>query len=224
MKTFFQRGTGLASKVWVAFSRGTFGATTLVSFHVKDTLLKVDILVWLTVDDDLQALRYIRDALSAAGYSPVVTGDPREVSHLVKTKKPQLVLLDLMLSGTDGIELMKRVPDMADLPVIFISGFTCPYCDGLVPLSPNWRLAPDGTGVRLKLHLASGPGSQGRVCSFEIVKSAKKQSNGTVSRGDGTCPYSDCGRVIDGDEIKRHLACITTVVVVITLFLKFGAE
>ena len=23
----------------------------------------------------------------------------------------------------------------------------CPYCDGLVPLSPNWRLAPDGTGV-----------------------------------------------------------------------------
>ena len=123
MKTFFQRGTGLASKVWVAFSRGTFGATTLVSFHVKDTLLKVEILVWLTVDDDLQALRHIRDALSAAGYSPVVTGDPREVSHLVKTKKPQLVLLDLMLSGTDGIELMKRVPDMADLPVIFISGF-----------------------------------------------------------------------------------------------------
>ncbi|WP_208598963.1 DUF1156 domain-containing protein [Desulfonatronum thioautotrophicum] len=26
---------------------------------------------------------------------------------------------------------------------------TCPYCDGLIPLSPNWRLAPDGTGVRL---------------------------------------------------------------------------
>ena len=81
---------------------------------------------------------------------------------------------------------------------------TCPYCDGLVPLSPNWRLAPDGTGVRLKPELGPGPGSQGRVCSFEIVKSAKEQSNGTVARGDGTCPYSDCGRVIDGDEIKRQ--------------------
>ena len=81
---------------------------------------------------------------------------------------------------------------------------TCPYCDGLVPLSPNWRLAPDGTGVRLKPELGSGPDSDGRICSFEIVKSTKEQSAGTVSRGDGTCPYSDCGRVIDGDEIKRQ--------------------
>ena len=81
---------------------------------------------------------------------------------------------------------------------------TCPYCDGLVPLSPNWRLAPDGTGVRLKPELGSGLGSDGRICSFEIVQSAKEQSNGTVARGDGTCPYSDCSRVIDGDEIKRQ--------------------
>ena len=73
-----------------------------------------------------------------------------------------------------------------------------------MPLSPNWRLAPDGTGVRLKPELGSGLGSDGRICSFEIVQSAKEQSNGTVARGDGTCPYSDCGRVIDGDEIKRQ--------------------
>ena len=80
----------------------------------------------------------------------------------------------------------------------------CPYCEGLVPLSPNWRLAPDGTGVRLKPHLVAGPGSDGRVCEFVIVHSAKEQSPGTVADGDGTCPYSDCGRVIDGDEIKTQ--------------------
>ena len=81
---------------------------------------------------------------------------------------------------------------------------TCPYCGGLVPLSPNWRLAPDGTGVRLKPQLAAGSGSPGRVCAFEIVRSAREQSPGTVARGDGTCPYPDCGRVIDGDEIKAQ--------------------
>ena len=81
---------------------------------------------------------------------------------------------------------------------------SCPYCDGLVPLSPNWRLASDGTGVRLNPHLGGGPGTEGRVCTFEIVTSVQEQSAGTVARGDGTCPYADCGRVIDGDEIKAQ--------------------
>ena len=81
---------------------------------------------------------------------------------------------------------------------------TCPYCDGQVPLSPNWRLAPSGLGVRLKPLLGAGPGTDGRVCEFEIVESAGEQSLGTVSRGDGTCPWSDCGRVIDGEVIKAQ--------------------
>ena len=81
---------------------------------------------------------------------------------------------------------------------------TCPYCEGSVPLSPNWRLAPGGIGVRLVPHQSSGLGAEGRTCSFEIVRTAGEQSTGTVARGDGICPYGDCGRVIDGDEIKRQ--------------------
>ena len=77
----------------------------------------------LVVDDDPLMLRMVRDALSGVGYETVVTGDPQQVPHLIKTKKPQLALLDLMLPGTDGIELMEQVPEMADLPVIFISGY-----------------------------------------------------------------------------------------------------
>ena len=77
----------------------------------------------LVVDDDPQMLRYVRDTLMEAGYSPLVTGDPREAVHLIRTKKPQLVLLDLMLPGTDGIEMMESVPELADRPVIFISGY-----------------------------------------------------------------------------------------------------
>ena len=77
----------------------------------------------LVVDDDPQMLRYVRDALAGAGYTPVVTGDPEEVARLVRTHTPGLVVLDLLLPGTDGIALMERVPELSDLPVIFISAY-----------------------------------------------------------------------------------------------------
>ena len=77
----------------------------------------------LVVDDDPKTLRYVRDALAGSEYAPLVTGDPQELPGLIRTERPRLVLLDLMLPGTDGIELMERVPELADLPVIFISGY-----------------------------------------------------------------------------------------------------
>ena len=77
----------------------------------------------LVIDDDPETLRYVRDAVTRAGFSVVVTGNPEEVSSLIKRRRPQLVLLDLILPGTDGIELMDRVPALADIPVIFISGY-----------------------------------------------------------------------------------------------------
>ena len=77
----------------------------------------------LVVDDDPTTLRYVRDALAESEYHPLVTGDPQELPGLIRSERPRLVLLDLILPGADGIELMKRVPELADLPVIFISGY-----------------------------------------------------------------------------------------------------
>ena len=77
----------------------------------------------LAVDDDPQALKYIRDILSQSGYAPIVTGDPEDVLRLMEEEKPHLVLLDLMLPETDGIELMKDILNKADMPVIFLSAY-----------------------------------------------------------------------------------------------------
>ena len=77
----------------------------------------------LVVDDDPQTLRYVRDALDGTAYVPLVTGNPDEVPRLIRTEQPGLVLLDLVLPGMDGIEMMKSIPELADLPVIFISGY-----------------------------------------------------------------------------------------------------
>ena len=77
----------------------------------------------LVVDDDPQTLRHVRDALAEADYAPVVTGDPEQLPGLLKTYKPRLVLLDLMLPATDGIELMADLRELEDLPVIFLSAY-----------------------------------------------------------------------------------------------------
>ena len=77
----------------------------------------------LAVDDDPQTLRYVRRVLSKAGYAPIVTGKPDEVLHIVRSDPPRLILMDLMLPGNDGIELMKRILATAEVPVIFLSAY-----------------------------------------------------------------------------------------------------
>ena len=77
----------------------------------------------LVVEDDPQALRYVRDILTRSGYVPVVTGQPEEVLPLVVDEAPALVLLDLVLPGSDGIDLMQQILDRADVPVIFLSAY-----------------------------------------------------------------------------------------------------
>ena len=49
---------------------------------------------------------------------PVVRGDPEGLSRIIRAERPALVLLDLMLPGSDGIELMKRVPELAYVPFL----------------------------------------------------------------------------------------------------------
>ena len=77
----------------------------------------------LVVDDDPQALRYIRDALSKVDLTPIVTADPKEVLSLMEEQRPHLVLLDMVLPDADGIDLMKYILNIADVPVIFVSAY-----------------------------------------------------------------------------------------------------
>ena len=76
----------------------------------------------LAIDDDPQVLRYVRNVLSDAGYSVVASAEPSEFDHLIQMEQPHLILLNLMLPGTTGFELIKRVPNVFEVPVIFLSG------------------------------------------------------------------------------------------------------
>ncbi|MCY3784097.1 MAG: response regulator [Chloroflexi bacterium] len=76
----------------------------------------------LAVDDDPQVLRYVRNVLSEAGYSVTITSEPDEFDRLLQAEQPHLVLLNLTLPGSSGFELIKRIPNVFEVPVIFVSG------------------------------------------------------------------------------------------------------
>ena len=75
------------------------------------------------VDDDPQTLRYVRRALTDAGYNPVVLAEPEEVILTMEESRPDLVLLDMVLPDVDGIAVMRDILSVADVPVIFISAY-----------------------------------------------------------------------------------------------------
>ena len=76
----------------------------------------------LAVDDDRQMLWLLHRIFSDAGYTASSTSNPDEVERLIETERPRLIVLDRMLPGTDGFELMKRITEITDAPVIFLSG------------------------------------------------------------------------------------------------------
>ena len=78
----------------------------------------------LAVDDEPQALA-LRAGHPGQGraMSLIVTGEPEEALRLMAAERPELALLDLMLPGKDGIELMQELLEIADVPVIFLSAY-----------------------------------------------------------------------------------------------------
>ena len=140
----------------------------------------------LAVDDDPTVLRYVRDALSRAGYAPVVTTDPDEALRILESDRPRLVLLDLMLPGSDGIELMKSILDIADVPVIFLSAygrdeiiaraFEAGATDYMVkPFSPTELVARVRGALRRRMASSTGEPSEPFVLADLVIDYAERR-------------------------------------------------
>ncbi|MCB0018046.1 MAG: response regulator transcription factor [Anaerolineales bacterium] len=76
----------------------------------------------LTVDDEPKLIRLVREVLTATGYKVYTTGNGREAIELVALEKPDLVLLDIVLTGEiNGFDVARRVREFSDIPIIMLT-------------------------------------------------------------------------------------------------------
>jgi DNA-binding response OmpR family regulator len=75
----------------------------------------------LVVDDDVRILSFIRPSLRLAGYDVITATSGEEALNLVNSKKPSIMLLDIVMSPMDGFEVLKRLRTFSELLVIAIS-------------------------------------------------------------------------------------------------------
>src|SRR6266704_6891027 len=73
------------------------------------------------VDDDRNILTSVSIALEAEGYRTMTYSDGASALDGFKTSPPDLAILDIKMPRMDGLELLRRLRQAQDLPVIFLT-------------------------------------------------------------------------------------------------------
>ena len=114
----------------------------------------------LVVDDDPDFVQISRTILEAGGYEVLEAANGRQALEVMVRDKPDLVLLDVMMSTTlEGVDVcreMRADPDMKDVPIIMVSSIaTSEYAaefpdDEHIPID-TWISKPVQPAVLLKI-------------------------------------------------------------------------
>lgn len=133
----------------------------------------------LVVDDEPSILNLVNSYLKAEGYEVYTASDGPAALKAVKAYKPELIILDIMLPGLDGLEVLSRLRRESDAYVILLTAKT-EETDKIVglsvgaddyvtkPFSPRELTARVRAALR-RLQAGSGTGPEKGVMSFRRV-------------------------------------------------------
>lgn len=76
----------------------------------------------LVIDDDARMVQALRLLLEDAGYNVVAAFNGKDGLHIAYDEHPDLVLLDIMMPGMDGFQVLDALRVVTDIPVIFLTG------------------------------------------------------------------------------------------------------
>jgi two-component system, OmpR family, alkaline phosphatase synthesis response regulator PhoP len=75
----------------------------------------------LVVDDEPRIAQLARDYLEHAGFGVLLAGDGRAALQAIRTRQPDLVVLDLGLPELDGLEVTRSVRESSRVPIIMLT-------------------------------------------------------------------------------------------------------
>ena len=94
-----------------------------------DTIKKI-----LIVDDNAETRKVLNCRLSSVQFSVLEAQDGPSAVALAKQEQPQLILLDVIMPGQDGLQtydVLRHDPSTKEIPIVFLSGLAC-------NLPPRW--------------------------------------------------------------------------------------
>lgn len=75
----------------------------------------------LVVDDDPEIVSFLRRGLIYEGYNVDTAGDGAEALAKAREREPDLVVLDIMMPGIDGLEVSQRLRSASDVPILMLT-------------------------------------------------------------------------------------------------------
>lgn len=75
----------------------------------------------LVVDDEEKITKMISDYLESLGYGVGTAGDGKTALEVIQVKKPDCIVLDVMMPGIDGMDVTRRVREVSDVPILLLT-------------------------------------------------------------------------------------------------------
>ena len=80
----------------------------------------------MIVDDNIEFLDELHEMLDLSGYTPLIINNSAAVLNAVAKHKPDIILLDLKMSGMSGFDVAQKIkqnPETSRIPIIAMSGY-----------------------------------------------------------------------------------------------------
>jgi OmpR family response regulator RpaB len=76
----------------------------------------------MAIDDEIEILRLLRNILEDEGYDFIGADSGDSAFSMMQKRNPDLIILDIMMPGLNGFQVLDRIRQESDIPVIMLTG------------------------------------------------------------------------------------------------------